>query len=448
MKLLSSASVQLLLCGFVLEALYLALIRQGDLRFRIPETAGLLLLLGLFYLVSVYIAEKTGETCRRQMLLLIVAPALLFRLTAWIAAPALSDDAFRYRWEGMVQAAGGNPYQSRPIDERWAGLRDETFPRVGGKEVKAGYGPLLELIEAATYRGANALTEDPHIQAHWFKVPSALFDLGILAALAALLAAHGLPAGRLLVYAWSPLAVVEFWGTGHNDAVAVFFVVLALLLAEKERWWWAFTALSLAACAKIWPLVLFPIFIGWRGWRPCRWYQWTVLAPIAVVLALPYWSDVSENADFMTGFMGGWRNNDSLYGLLLWITGDQYPAKHTAMGIVVTVALLVTLLRWSRERASLTVVVVMLLVSSNCHPWYLTWILPLLAFHPVSGLLLWTVLAPLAYRVVIDWALLGRWEGSTPWRWWIYGPVFAMLTGSGVAHLIRRQSRQGQTTLS
>ncbi len=374
--------------------------------------------------------------------MVILLPAIVFRLTAWTMAPALSDDVFRYRWEGMVQAAGGNPYQSRPVDETWVGLRDETYGRVGGKDVKAGYGPLIEMIEAVTYRGASALTDDPYAQAHLFKAPSALCDLGTIAVLAALLAARGMPTGRLLVYAWSPLAVIEFWGTGHNDAIAIFFVVLALLLAARERWWWAFGALSLGACAKIWPLILFPLFAGWRGWRPLRWYQWIVLPPIAIVLAVPFWSDVSENADFMTGFLGGWRNNDSFYGLLLWLTGAEDPAKHTAAGIVIAAAVLVTLLRWPLERATLTVVTVLLLVSSNCHPWYLTWMTPLLAFHPVAGLLLWTVLAPLAYRVVIEWVLSGHWEGSTPWRWWIYVPVFGMLAGTGVARLVRSRTRR------
>ena len=72
--------------------------------------------------------------------------------------------------------------------------------------------------------------------------------------------AHHLPQERVLIYAWSPLPVIEFWATGHNDSVIVLLITLALLAAAKERWTWAFVALSLAVAAKIWPVLLFPIF--------------------------------------------------------------------------------------------------------------------------------------------------------------------------------------------
>jgi len=367
---------------------------------------------------------------------LIWVAAVLFRLTVWPLAPVLSDDVYRYRWEGKLQARGGNPYQARPNDPEWASLRDETFPSVGSKDSKAGYGPLVEILQFGMYRATSALTKDPFLQAFWFKAPYALFDLGVIAVLWALLRRRGLPPEHVLIYAWSPLPVMEFWATGHNDSAAVLFVLLALLAASKERWTWSFAALSLAAAAKFWPLVLFPAFIGWKGWRPRRWQQWLVLLPIAALLAWPYRSDVTENIRFMSGFLGGWRNNDSLHGLLLWMTGDVYRAKYLAFGVVAAAAIAVSLLKWPLEKASLAVIAIMLIVSSNVHPWYLTWLLPMLAFYPVPALLLWTALVPLAYHVLIRWLELGEWQGSTPLRWWIYGPVYAMLL---LGWLARRQ---------
>ena len=362
-----------------------------------------------------------------RLRLFILAAALLFRLTAWPLEPALSDDVYRYRWEGKLQAHGGNPYQARPNDPEWSHLRDLAFPRVGNKDFKAGYGPLVELLQRGLYQVFSLATPDAHRQAFWFKLPYALLDLGAIAVLWALLAARGLPVERVLIYAWSPLPVMEFWATGHNDSAAVLFVLLALLAAAKDRWTAAFIALSLAAASKFWPLILFPAFIGWKGWRPVRWYQWWPLLPIAGALALPYWSDVTENARFMSGFLGGWRNNDSVYGLLLWATGDVYHAKYLAFAIVIAAALVFARMRWPLEKAALATLTVMLVVSANCHPWYLTWILPLLAFHPVPGLLLWTALVPMAHHVVIRWVELGEWQGSTPLRWWIYVPVYSAL---------------------
>ncbi len=430
----------LLALAALLETLYLSahFLRPP----RSPITALIIVYLAaslvyLFSAHSVLRPERDGKShASSRLRLFILAAALLFRLTAWPLEPALSDDVYRYRWEGKLQAHGGNPYQARPSDPEWAHLRDETFPRVGNKDFKAGYGPLVELLQCGLYRVLSAVTPDGHRQAFWFKLPYALLDLGVIAVLWALLAARGLPVERVLIYAWSPLPVMEFWATGHNDAAVVLFVLLALLASAKDRWTAAFVALSLAAASKFWPLILFPAFIGWKGWKPARWYQWPVLLPIASVLGLPYWSDVTENARFMSGFLGGWRNNDSLFGLLLWATGDVYRAKYLAFGIVIAAALVVARMRWPLEKATLATVAVILMVSANCHPWYLTWILPLLAFYPVPGLLLWTALMPLAHHVVIRWVQLGEWQGSTPLRWWIYVPVYSALAAGW---LLRRR---------
>jgi len=371
---------------------------------------------------------------------------MVFRLTVWPMAPALSDDPYRYRWEGMLQAAGGNPYQVRPGDTQWTQLRDSTYPRVVGKDFKAVYGPLIEQVELWTYRVVSASVPDPERQVFWFKLPYALCDLAAVWALWLLLGVHGLARERILIYAWSPLTIIEFWGTGHNDALVVLAVSLALLAAARKHWTWAFTALALAVGAKVWPVLLIPLFIGWRGHRPARWwhfppapertprwYEGWVVAPILLILALPYWSDVTENLRFMSGFVGGWRNNDSLFGFILYFAKDIYRAKKISFAIIAAVVGVLTLRRVPLERATLAAISVMLMVSANCHPWYLTWILPLLALVPVPGLLLWTTLAPMAYAVVISWITLGEWQGSTTMRWYEYVPVYSMLIGSWLA---------------
>jgi alpha-1,6-mannosyltransferase len=439
--------IRLITLAALLEIILIFTRRLGDLRSHLVQAIVLFLLSSIVYIVCAYLVlqiERTDNSLKYNKLwLLIAAAGVVFRLTVWPLPPSLSDDLFRYRWEGKLQEHGGNPYQVRPNDPQWAHLRDETWDRVGSKDFKAGYGPLIELIQRWMYCATTAVTPDPYRQAFWFKFPFALFDLGVILALRALLRARGLPETRVLIYAWSPLPVMEFWASGHNDSAAVFFVVLALLAAAKERWTWAFGALTLAAAAKIWPLLLFPIFAGWNGRRPLRWYQWWVSVPILAVFCLPYWSDVGENLRFMSGFLGGWRNNDSLYGLLLWLTGDVYRAKYAAFAVLAGVVLFVTCRHLPLEKASLAAIAAMLMVSANCHPWYLTWILPLLAFYPVSALLLWTAVMPLAYEVLIGWTVLGEWNGSTPLRWWIYVPVYGLFLFGWLLRTRRRGGPSG-----
>jgi hypothetical protein len=58
---------------------------------------------------------------------------------------------------------------------------------------------------------------------------------------------------------------------------------------------------------------------------------------------------------------------------------------------------------WPLEKVVIWTIVCILLFSANCHPWYLTWFIPLLAIYPHPSLLLWISLAPLAYAVRIRW---------------------------------------------
>jgi len=430
-----------------IETLLLALARIGDLRDQVPAAVALLLTINIFYLVSVWLVLKIRFDDKSPgisgLAWISGAAALLFRLTCLPAPPSLSDDIFRYRWEGRLQTVGGNPYLVRPNDPNWKHLDDEVSHRIPGRDFPSVYGPVLLLVEQAAWRIVSRFSSEPSGQILGFKLVNALFELGLIAALVVLLRAKRMPVERVLVYAWSPLPIVEFWGSGHNDSITLLFTVLALAAAARRRWVWAFLSLALAAATKYWPLALFPLFIGWGGRRALRPWQWWVALPLWAGLFLPYWANVEQNVRFTSGFLGGWRNNDSLFGVLLLLAGDLYLAKYLAFGVVAAGVLAIAWRRWQLERACLWTIALILMVSSNCHPWYLTWLLPLLVMCPSVPLLLWTALAPLAYRVLIDYRLLGQWQGSTPERWWIYLPVYAMLAvGSARALYVKT----GRTT--
>ena len=106
--------------------------------------------------------------------------------------------------------------------------------------------------------------------------------------------------------------------------------------------------------------------------------------------------------------------------------GRSLRAKYATFALIAVVAIAAALARWSLEKAVFVTTVFMLFVSANCHPWYLTWFVPLLTFFPYTPILLWTALMPLSYAVLIGWKTLGEWNGSTEFRWFIYVPVFAM----------------------
>ncbi len=412
--------VRLLILAVLLEAGFLTLASFGDLRRSVVETTLLLAALSIIHLTAVFAVVNEKLPPGGPALALIGFAALAFRLTVFPLAPAFSDDVYRYRWEGKVQDAGRNPYQTRPADPAARDLRDATYPYVGQKDARAGYGPLLEQIELWTYRAVRHLP-DPFRQAFWFKLPFALADLGVSVALAFLLKTRGFAPERALVYAWAPLPVFEFWTSGHNDSVLVLGIVLALLALARSRWSAAAVALGAAALTKFWPLALFPVLF-----RRLRW-QLLWIVPLTVVLGWSYRSDVTWNLRFLSGFLGGWRNNDSLFGLTLWLAGDPQVAKWLTALFFGVAILVVRRLDLPPERAYLATTAALLALSANVHPWYLTWLLPGLAFLPSPGLLLWVSAAPFLYDRLPFWLENGDWRPLSPLRWAIYVPVFLFL---------------------
>ena len=429
----------LVLCAVALAVIWTNLGRVATPANTIG-TIVFLLLSSIVYLVSLYWTLRISPGSRhKQALPLILAAAIVFRLTVWSVFPFTSEDPYRYRWEGRLQAAGGNPYQSAPNDPAWAGLRDEAFAGVVGKDFRAVYGPFLQLVEHATYQILEPLVPNPMRQVFWFKAPAALADLGVIAALIWWLRRRGSPVEHAIAYAWCPLPIWEFWATGHNDAFLLLFLVLTLATANRGSGLSSFAAIALAAATKLWPAMLIP-----RLWNSTG-RKWTILAvlPVWAALAIPYVSDVSRNAQFVSGFLGGWRNNDSLYGLILEATGNVYTAKYLAFGFLAIAVAWASFARIKMEAGMLAMIIAMLAVSANVHPWYLTWIVPFLAIDPSPALLLWVSLAPMGYFTLIRYFALGEWDGVTPWRWAVYVPVAAISICELVRMGLKRRSSNG-----
>lgn len=327
-----------------------------------------------------------------------------------------------------------NPYLYTPTDSQTAFLKDETSPRVPGWNVRAGYGPLWEIIEQQTLRLAVwAAPGNIARQLLWMKLPSLLGELCVVGLLLALLQWLALPWPRVMIWAWCPLTWVEFWGEGHMDSLLVALVVAALLSARRERWALAGVLITASGLIKWWPFLLLPILATHAvlGLSGVRWRVLFAGLPLAAVAAAPYAVRSSElishNAAFMSGFLGGWRNNDSLFGVIWYLSGQNGDvAKRLSLVLLGLLVGLACLWRAPLERVVLGFIAGMLLISANVHPWYMAWMAPLLAIEASAAGLVWVALMPAAYAVLADYRATGVWQGSTGWRWLIYVPVFVV----------------------
>ena len=189
-----------------------------------PQIAMLLALLAFaFYLAALVTARQLSG---RRAFAVAIAFGLAFRILLFPEAPFLSDDYFRYLWDGIVQLKGLNPYRFAPSDPALVGIDDALRARVNHPEVRTIYPPLAQLVflAAAKVSAGSYFT----LKAVWL-----VCDIGIAVLLYRLVAEERRLQAWML-YWWSPLVVIEVYWNAHLDLLGVAFVVVLLALAKQS----------------------------------------------------------------------------------------------------------------------------------------------------------------------------------------------------------------------
>ncbi len=408
----------------LLEAIFARMHHLNDLKQNVIEFIVLALAAGVVYVVALYCIEHSRDD--RAALWLLLAAAVLFRLTLFLLEPSLSDDLHRYRWDGRVQAEGWNPYEVTPNDPRLAALRDSHWAAMPGPEIPSIYPPAAQLLFRMTWKllpGATA-----------FKTPFFLADLLILAMLGAWFRGAGEKNFRVAIYAWNPLVIVEFAGSSHSDALALAGVVAGLLIIRR-RSVVSTMLLTAAALAKVFPAVLLPLWLRKAGWPRSRqgWLCALGCAATAGACLVPYWHALGKLRANLTYYEATWRNyHASLYSVIDWFTGKPEIAAGLGVGIVWGLALWLAARRADSVRAAYLLFGAILLLAPNGYSWYFTWMVPLLCFFPNPAWLLLTVLQFLSYNVLIGYGINGRWHFDPFLQWLTYGPFYVLLMAQAI----------------
>jgi hypothetical protein len=343
--------------------------------------------------------------------------AIGFRVVALAANPDLSDDLYRYLWDGRVLLSGGNPYEHPPTASQLEALRNGHWAFINNAELPTIYPPLLILVFAAV----GWLS---HTVVAW-KIAAAGFDLAAGYFLMRALALRGRSRLWAVLYLWHPLVVVEFAGQGHADAVGIFFVALAFWSWAGSRWMGAGTALTLAGLVKFLPWVAVPVLL-----RRLRW-KWFVFPALVAAFYLPFELGGADTLESLGVFAAKWRANDFVFSFWLREGDAEEIGLLRAKWIGAILAGAVWLWLVSRRRSLPSVyswsVGVLFLVSPVVHPWYITWLLPAVVFLPHVAWWLWSVTVILAYVPLPMFRDLGVWEESMLVKTVEYLPVLMLI---------------------
>lgn len=350
----------------------------------------------IIYVAVAWISVRSRDS--RSLLVVGLVFAALFRLSVIFFPPYLSDDIYRYVWDGRVQAAGINPYRYIPADESLAELRDEKiYPNINRRDyAHTMYPPVAEGAFLLITRFSESVT--------FMKAAMIGFEAIAVWAIVQLLSSFGFARQRALIYAWHPLAVWEFAGSGHLDALAIGFIALALLARRKQAGTLTGVLLACATCVKLFPAVLFPAFYQ-RG----KWKMPLAFFVTGLIAYLPY---LSVGPRGVLGFLGGYASERGmvsgeqflLLALVRQISSANVPILvYLVFAVAVLSLLSLWLIRHQEQseigylRSGLVIASVFMVLLSPHFSWYFVWLIPFLCFIPSVAVLYMTLASFVLY---------------------------------------------------
>lgn len=352
--------------------------------------------------------------------------ALGLRLLFLPLLPGLTDDLYRYIWDGWLQVEGFNPYRYAPENEVLSRFQSSPlYERMNSKSYFSVYPPLAQLFFAA---GGWFQSMGWTVSYFVLKGLFAAVEFGGVLVLSRLVSIR-----NLLLYAWNPLILIETAGQGHTEALLA-FCIIGLVWAVRRGWGRvASLAVAAAGMIKLYPFVLWPFLIrryGWSAVWPGAVFGGAVSVPYAAPYTLPHMKasvDLFSNLfEFYAGF----------YFLLKYVadlfTGQDWskvigPAfRYLFLASLPGLYYLDWRRQWSFERAALLTIGLFLIFSTTVHPWYFVPVVALgvLSERP-SWPWLWVACFSIGtYQFYIDgaywlWVIVG-WGGGAMVALWIY----------------------------
>lgn len=359
---------------------------------------------------------------------MILGLGVLFRLTIFWTVPSLSEDFFRYMLDGRAQVAGISPYDYPPEAPQLNPIHDQYFPKINWKQFKTPYPPAAENVFHLLAKVTSGL--------FGFKFGILCFDLLLLECLRRILNSEKRPPALLLLYAWHPLTVVEFAGSGHMDIIGMAMLVLSLLLFVRSQNALSGVTLAFAAMVKYLPLFAIPWMIRKGGWK--------LLLSCALMMALLFLQFYTPDLRMMDGirqYYQKWWFNDSLFSLLRYAFGSAESARRFGIAFTVLVMLYCLFAKFDVYRSLLYIFGTVLLFSPVVHPWYVCWVIPFLVFHHSRTWMFFSGWIAISYYIRHMFPV-GPWNEPIWFKLVIYVPLYLVMLFDGGKSLIHgRQAK-------
>lgn len=358
----------------------------------------------LFIFYFYFIDQKNISDVHFKILVIV---AILFRLIFFFSVPQLSDDYFRFIWDGRLIDAGINPFLYLPNEVQSQSLligqaNNDLFTNMNSPNYYSIYPPVLQVI---FYIAAKFSFSNNYVAIIILRLLLILAEFGTYFFLKKTLVLLNFSKEKILIYLLNPLVIIEITGNLHFEGVMLFFFVAALYYLLKNNLIFSSTFFSVAVCSKLIPLVLLPLIIKKIGLKNGIIYSLVIFILITLMF-LPFINqELINNLSNSVGlYFQKFEFNASIYYLARWI-GFQL-SGYNEIAIIgkllpIVSCILITIISFRFKpnqrdenffEKALTILFVYYLFSLIIHPWYATFLVLITVFVKQRFALVWSLL--------------------------------------------------------
>jgi len=336
-----------------------------------------------------------------------VIVAFSIRLVFLFSTPALSDDFYRFIWDGRLIEEGLNPFAYLPnqiIKENLLiGSNNlELYHQMNSPNYYSVYPPILQLLFFISAKLSFGYNDVAIFNLRLFIL---LAEFGTFLYLQKILNFLQINKTKIFLYLLNPLIVIELTGNLHFEGVMIFFLTASFYYLLINKYSFSSFFIALAISTKIIPLIFLPVIVNKIGWKNGLIYS-TFSIGIIISLFLPFVNQqlIPNFSSSVSLYFQKFEFNASVYYLLREIGYKiiGYNAISIIGKVLPIISLcLILLISFSSKRneswqfffkQALIILFIYYLLSLVVHPWYLSLLVLVSVFVENRFAIIWSLL--------------------------------------------------------
>jgi len=354
--------------------------------------------------------------------------AFSFRLLFLFSIPNLSQDFYRFLWDGRMILQGFNPYVHTPESF----IINGTSPVYQAQELYNGMG----ILNASHFTNYPPLNQLCFVIAGLFAGKSILGSVIVLRLMIIaadfgtryfgkkLLHKLNIPVNTIFWFILNPFIIIELTGNLHFESVMIFLLIWSLYLFQVGKWRFSAVIFAFSISIKLIPLIFLPLFFNWffngklsiKDWRlhslefKNLFFFYSLIIFITLILFIPFYSlaFIQNYTQTVILWFQDFEFNASLYYVARTI-GYLFRG-YNEIGLIgkifpVIIFLFVLYTTFFRKNKSIKELILSMFIvlsfyyfmSTTVHPWYIATLLILSLFTKYKFPLVWSFAAILSY---------------------------------------------------